>query len=808
VSIRSRSLLALRDASRQLHRDPWYAGLLVLTIGIGVAAATAIFTVARGVVLRPLPYERPEALVALQEYQSALRRPQATIAAANLPRYRAARSFEGVTAFSYTELVLSDGDAATRVIGAALDAELGRVMGVRAALGRMIASGDDGSATARVVVLSDALWRRRYGADPDVVGRSIRIDGDAYTVAGVMPPSFEFPRNPAMDRDVELWVPRQPPSPMMERRGVRNLYAIARLRPGATLAGARAELDALARVASTENPRLNEGWSVRALGLRDTIVGRVRPTIIVLAACVGVLLLIAWANASAATLARLTVRQPALEVRLALGAARARLLELLVAEAVLASIVAAGIAIPAGAALRALLVRLAPVAIPRQQGIAIDGAAVAFALALSLATALIITLAPAWWLRRLDVSRVISATERTVAGSLGRARAVATFIVIQLALGTTLLSATTRLYATYTRLNRIDPGFVADNVTTATIVLPGMRYRDPRARTALTSQLLDEVRAMRGVERAAVTSLLPMAGGLMSSEFRVDGVETDSTNTAALRSVSGEFFQTVGIPIASGRGIAATDEEGAAPVVVVNEALVRESLGGRPAIGATIRVIAPGADSARTFQIVGVARDAKEKDLISPASPIIYFSDRQASVPRAVLVIRSRGAATMQGVRAALRRLDPSLALDDVNTLSSRVRSTYALQLFLLAVLTVFAVSGAALIAVGVYGSVSYAVTTELRSIGVRIALGATPRRVLATLVGRVAGLAALGAAMGMVVSAVASRSLGVETAMGDRGVLAPVAGAVAVFLLALAATAAPAWRASTTDPLIVLRES
>lgn len=801
-------IATLRAAARQLRRDRKYATLLILTIGIGIAAATAIFTVARGVVLRKLPYDRPEALVALQEYRAEVRSAQTAIAAANLGRYRAARSLSGVTAFTYTELVLSDGTEAERVIGAAIDGEFSRVLGTRAAIGRSIEVGDEGATPARVAVLADGLWRRRYGRDASLIGRSIRVDGEPYTVIGVMSPSFEFPRNAAMDRDVELWVPRQPPSPMMERRGVRNLSAIARMRSGVALSAVQAELDVIARIAAAENSRLNGGWGMRAIELRESMIGRVRPTIYALAACVAVLLLIAWANVLAATVARLTARRPSLEVRLALGAERAHLVELVVGEAVIAASFAAALALPVGAGLRTLLVDLAPVAIPRQGGIAIDAVAVAFALMLSLITVSIIALGAGWWLRRLNGSRVLSATDRTVAGSLSRARALSAFIIGQVALGTVLLTTTTRLYATYARLNRVDPGFVAADVTTATIALPGMRYRQPQARALLTGQLLERVQALPGVEHVAVTSLLPMSGGLMSSDYRVDGVDSDSTSVAALRSVSADFFQTVRIPIKLGRAVTTADDEGAPLVAVVNEALVRQSLAGLRPIGATIRVNAPGSDSARTFRIVGVAGDSKEKDLVSPATPIIYFSDGQASFPHTVLAIRSRGATPVQGVRAVLRTLDASLALDDVSSLTSKVRSTYALQIFLLAVLTVFALSGATLIAIGVYGSVSYAVTAQLRSIGVRIALGATPGRVLGAVTMRVALVAAVGCVIGFIVSTVAPPLLGIDTMIGERGISTSVVGATAILLLAIAATAIPARRASKTDPLTVLREA
>jgi putative ABC transport system permease protein len=799
----------VRDAARQLKHAPVYAATMIATLAMGLAAASAIFTVMRGVVLRPLPYENSEAIVVVEEYQPVRHSDQTGVASANLPRLQTASFLAGASGFNYSELVISDENSAERLLGAGVDGRILSVLGVHPALGRAIAPEEIGSNPAHVVIVSDRVWRSRLGGDIHALGRSVTIDGAPYTLVGVMPRGFEFPRNPSMSRDVDLWVPRRSVSPMMQRRGMRDLTVIARLRAGVSLQDAQRELSIIADRAAADDASLNRGWQLRAVGLRDMMVGSVRPALFMLGACVAVLLLIACVNASAGSLARIVGRRQSLGVRLALGATPRRLMELLISETLLLAGVAGVIALPVSSVLRRALVDVAPVVIPRQEGIAVDQWTIAFTTLVAVLAAIMTSIGPVVWLHRFDLTAFMSDAGRTTTGSRARHRLLSACVVAQLALATVLLATTARLYANYARLNRVDPGFAAEHVMSATLSLGGMRYRDPHARSRLTGQLLDRVRGLPGVERAAVTSLLPLSGGLMSSRYSVVGVVTDSSSSAALRAVSSDFFTTVGIPIRQGRPIEPTDDETAVGVAVVNEAFARLSLGGPTPLEHAIVVTPPGSDSARTFQIVGIAGDVKERDLLSPSMPIIYFSDKQASFPHSVLVVRSQGQAPFGGVRAALRDLDPSLALDDVGSLSARVRAVYALQFFLLTILATFAFSGAVLIGIGVYGAVSFTTAAELRAIGVRLALGATAAQIAVAHFRRVGALAIGGCGLGAAGALLLPRVLAVESMRSPGvGLEATLIGAGAVVLIAMAATAVPVLRASATDPLVVLRDS
>jgi len=798
---------AAKNAARQLRADTAYSIIAVATMTLGMAAAAAIFSVVRGVMLRPLPYPDADALVAVQEFQPAMQRDQTTVSAADYGELRAsARAFDGLTAFTNSEFVLSDGSDAERVIGALGDENLFPVLGVRLRLGRAFERAEVGQMPARVVVLSSPLWRRRYGSDPRIVGRSIVIDGDPYTVIGVTPDGFEFPRNASMNRDIDLWVPRRTSGMMMMRRAMRPLTVIGRLRAGIGISRAQAELQAVADRLAASNAATNAGWSIRAVPLRDVIVGRVRPALRMLFVCVAALLLVACINVSTAALARIVKRRQSLGVRLALGASHPALVELLLGESVFLALLAGVIATPLSVAVRVRMMQLAPVSIPRQSGVHLDGATLGFTLLLVVFVGVVTGTAPVLWFRRLDVRSLLGEGGGSL-GSLKTRRALAVLMTAQLAVGCVLFGVTARLYATYAELDRIDPGFVADGVTTATLALSDAKYQSPRARSTMTTQLLGRVRALPGVKRAAVGSLLPMSGGIMSSGYQVLGIAADSTASAALRAVSGDFFETLGIPLREGREISGIDDASAPLVAVINQALARESFGGRPPVGAALRIAAPGRDSAEIFRVVGVVGDAKEKDLRSPASPIVYLSDRQASFPHTVLLVRSTGAAPMRAIRAAIHELDPSLALDDVGSLSAKVRETYALQIFLLSVLIVFAVSSASLIMVGVYGTVSYVVSAEMRAIGLRMALGATSARVLRLVLARTMRLATFGSAAGVFMLLLAPSVTATFASSGGGSWRDAAAATVAVVSIAVLASVIPALKASRLDPAAVLRE-
>lgn len=798
-----------RDGLRPLRSARVHSALVVAILATGLAAATAMFTVVRAVVLRQLPFPEPHRLVALQEYQSAHQRDQASVSFADLGDYRAAtRTLSGIAAFGNSEFVLSGDAPAERVLGAGAESSLFSVLGTIPFQGRFFSVGDDGPTPAHVVVISWALWQRRFGGDRALVGRSILLDGESYTVIGVTPAHFEFPRSSMMDRDVELWVPLAVSPMAATRRSLRNLTALARLRPGVSVDGAQAELVGIAARIAGANKQTNDGWSVRLIPLRDMMIGRVRGPMLLVSFTVLALLVIVGVNTAAATLARASTRTRGLATRLALGADRWVIVRLLIAESMVLGVVAGVVALPLSAVLRRLLVAAAPVAIPRQGGIALDVgsgvAAIGTAILLGAAAALL----PAWYLTRADLRTFIADTGRGATMSRGLRAALWALVAGQLAIATALLGGSLAIASHYRALNRIDPGFRADGIITASLPLRGARYATGAARSDLTDRYLDRLRQIPGISTAAITSLLPLGGGLMSTNYAIVGGDpADTLETAALRAVSSEFFSTFGIPLRSGRLLEPHDDGGAPLVAVVNSAFVRQSLRDQAAVGSAVRVTAPGMDSAADFRIVGVVADAREKDLTSGATPIVYFSNRQVSFPHVALAVRATSAVSAVQLRRALADLDPSLALDDVTMLTTRVRATYALATFLLQIIGGFAAFAVVLVAMGVYATVSCSVTADTRATGIRLALGATRGQVVLGALRRLGLLAVVACGIGTGGLLLLRRALPVES-IGSSPVSPLLAVAAGGGVLAIAFTAAfvPMWSAANADPVKALR--
>lgn len=791
----------LLSGLRQLRTARLHSALVVLTLTIGVAGATAMAGVLRGVLYHPLPYAAPDRLLQIEEFSPARGSGLSTMSLAALEDTRnGTRSFASLAGFSFSEFVLSGDVEAERVIGVAMEAGGFDVLGARPLLGRSFRAGEDGATPAPVAVIASRLWRRRFHGDPAILGRSIVVDGEPVTVIGVMGPGFEFPRSRMMSDDPELWVPLAHSPQMAMRRGRRSLMVIARIRDDVTLGQSNIDLGLVGADLGIRYRAVSDGWSIRGRPLKDYMVGEIRPALLMLAACVLILAVLASVNAAAALLSRTIQRRHSLAVRMTLGATRASLRSLLLLEAATLGLAAGLLALPASAVLQRVLLGIAPTVIPRQDQIRWDLVTLMMALVSGLGLSLLAAGASLGQVRGLDPAEHLREGNRGSTGGRSMRRGLAALVVAQLALATILAAVTAGVYRDYRRLNRVDPGFVGTDVLTATIALAGPRYRTIEARTALTEQYLDAVRALPGVSHAAVVSLLPLSGGLMSAPFVVGGAASGDSTTAALRAVSADFFTTVQIPLRQGRAIDASDASDAQPSVVVSEALVRAALGGAEPLGATIRVSAPGTDSAGAFRIVGVVGDTRERDLSGPPMPMIYFSNRQTSFPHSVLVVRSTDPAVARALRGALGRLDPSLALDDVGSLADKVAATYALQRFYLVLLAAFGLCAATLVAAGVYGLMSSVVTAEAKPMALRLALGASAAGILMGVLRRTAGLAGVGCGIGVALS------LALPGA-GTSGFAATLGGGLGILMVALAASLIPAVRAGRADPASVLKE-
>ena len=791
----------LRLAVRHLRRAPVYTASVVFSLALGIGATVTMFSIVEAVLLRPLPYLDSDRLVVVQRSGAANGAELSPLSAAEVAALREARrTIKALGAYSYSEFVVSGDAQAERVIGAQATADLLHILGVRLPAGRTFQAGEDGPTPAQVVVLSHGFWARRFGADASIVGRSIRLDGKPYIVIGILPEAFEFPRGGMAGRSVDLLTPLSFDPTSMQGRNRRSLTGVARLGPGATVDNAQTELALAAGSGS--------GGRIVATPIAEHVVGKVRSALVALFASVVLLLAIVSANTTSLMLSRGAGRRRAVSVRLALGAQRLDIVRPAIVEALLLAVAGGLIGLFASIAARGLLQQLMPASLPRQAGIRVDATLLIFATLVSLLVGAACSVLPAL---RMAGENALGALVESGRASVGkRGRSVQRFLVAgQIAIGTVLLAGTGATLVGYARLHRIAPGFEPAAAVTMSVSTSGMRYRDPAARIALVSALLSRTRALPGVQAAATTNILPLGGGIMSAGYQIVGVtDSDSTalRTAPVRSVSGGFFSTLGIPLVRGRAIDDTDDASQARVAVVNEAFAR-ALAGTDPLAARIRISSPMVDSG-TIAIVGVAANTKERGLAGSAEPMIYLSMRQSPFPYNNFVVRTAGAAApiAAALRSELGTLDADLAIDEVARLSDRVSSVYALQSFSLTTLAGFALLAICLVGFGVFALVSGHVALQTKAIGIRMALGATPWQVHRAILADTIKLATLGVAIGAVVSVGLRDAIAWATrdasALGGGVVIGAAAMLGGVVLVA---GWLPARRASRTDPRTAL---
>ncbi|MFI5328362.1 MAG: ADOP family duplicated permease, partial [Candidatus Rokuibacteriota bacterium] len=685
-----RLLQDLRLAVRRLGKEPGFAALAVLTLALGIGGSTAVFSVVRGVVLAPLPFENPERLSFLTR-DGDVSIPDGVDWRASSPSFEQIALLLRSWAFDLT----GDGEP-ERILGAVVEPEYFEVLHMPPLLGRVLTREDNVVGGAHVAVISEGFWKRRFAGEPGVLGRTITLSDHLVTVVGVMPARFDF-----LQDGVELWVPVAVETPWaMAERGTNNFDAIGRLRPGASFATARAEMVALTTRLAGEYPKTNAHKIVDPLPMLDFMVGAVRPALLVLLAAVGLVVLIASVNLAGFLLARATSRQPEFALRLAVGAGRSRLLGQMVTEgmtlAALGGIVGLVLAFWGSDALRAV----APDSLPRTASIAVDGPVLAFALLATLLTGLVFSLIPAVQVLRADPAAFLSTSGRGLAGGRGQ-RALGAVVAAEVALACVLLVGSGLLIRTFLRLQGVPLGFDPQNVLTAELVLPEARYgtREPQTRAFRT--MVDAVAEQPGVEAAAYVIGAPLAGArsgiggvllFADREFPVG-----SQPGARHRPVYGDYFKALRIPIVEGRALTRDDGESAPLVAVVNQSFAREFWPNASALGKRIawRDFGP-TDGPRWMTIVGVALDVKSRDLVADDTRAVYtpYVQRRVDWQRfGTLVVRSGvlPSALTPSVKKAVWSVDPTLPLERVATLQERRVRSSAQQRFNAIALGLFA---------------------------------------------------------------------------------------------------------------------
>lgn len=786
----------LRYAFRGLRRAPGFALVAIATLALGIGANTAVFSVVDAVVLRALPFPHPERLTSI-----------AGSTLGELTRIRELnRSWTDVAAYRAASINLSGDAEPERLDGAVTTPNLFTILGVPAALGRAFVG--DESATGRifVVVLSDGLWRRRFGADPAIIGKSIMVEGAPYEVVGVMPPGFGFPL-----RDSQLWIPlNMPPAHTGQLWGMGGFQLVGRLRDGVTAGQSTEELRALYKQIRFENPIWDPGpdygRDARVTLLQQRLVGSARTMLFLLLGVVGVVLLIACANVANLLLVRATARTKEVAVRMALGGGRARIVRQLITESLVLAAIGGGCGmLVAWLGIHELLAVL-PVDIPRLTTIGIDWRVLGFTSLLVVATGVGFGLLPA--IRASgDVQPSLRDGSRTSTGS--NRRLASALVAAEIAAAVLLVIGATLLIRSVRELEQIDPGFRVTSIVTARVTPPRSRYMDPRSTPPLYDNILQRVSALPGVESAAAVDRLaldqPVGGLAVRIEGQAEDIKRSLPSAEHYQVITPAFLSTMKIPLLAGRGFSEVDRPGAPEVAIVNESFAKRFWPDGDAIGKHIGYPWPS----EWMTIVGVVRDTKVDSLTEGRNATVYRPLAQASGLNMVLVLRT--STEMRTLAAELRRavasVDAGVPLSDVQTMSSIVEQSSSRQRFATLLLGLFAAIALALGSVGIYGVMSYSVAQRQREIGIRMALGASPSDARRMVLREGLFMAAGGIAAGLVAALAGGRLLGGLL----YGVEAtdPVTFVVVPLLLAgvaLLASYLPARRATRVDPTTALR--
>jgi putative ABC transport system permease protein len=790
----------LRSALRRLRTSPGYAAVSVITLGLGIGASTAIFSAVDGVLLKALPYRDPGSLV--QMWESSLPRNFTSfpVTPSNLADWRQqARSFTGFAASRPRRTILTAGTGdPERVPGASVSTNYFQLLGLGAHIGRTFVAADSLPAAERPVVLAYGFWVRRFGADSSLLDRPITLDGQPYTVIGVL--------SPGVRTQTQLWTPLTIPPPLRSDRNAHMLAVIGRIAPGTTIDAARREMATISARLGEAYPESNKDWTVTLVPILDQIVGKLRPALMALMAAVVFVLLIACADVANLTLARGYARAREVAVRGALGAGRRRIALQMLTENIVIALLGGAVGVGfATLGVRALRM-LAPANLPRLEDIGVDARALAFGIAASLVTALVFGLLPALQGSRIDLANALREEGRGASASK-RARLVQrSLVVTQIAFAMVLLTGATLLFRSFVSLANRPLGFDTDQVATGQLTLPRRGYVDEAAQIRYATGLLDRFRGQPGVESAAIAGAMP---GSPTSFFllSIQNVpETDPTNrpTAFFVPASPEYFATLGIRLKTGRTFTAADGADAPPVTVVDELFVKQFLGSRDPL--TQRVFLATDDSVPR-RIIGVVATVKQAGIDAEERPTTYLPLAQAPAADMSVLVRGRTVPPLATLRSTVGAADADVPLYDVQSLSDRVAASVGPTRFYTVLASVFAIIAVALGAIGVYGVLADAVSRRRRELGIRVALGASPNTLVGGVLADGARLASIGVGVGLLASFWTGRALrALLVDVGERDPIALIGSAVVFGVVALLASLGPAARAVRADPIEALR--
>ena len=802
----------LRYALRQLRKSPGFAVVAVTTLALGIGANSAIFSVIDAVLLRPLPFHDPSRLVAVKTTEPG----RLDNIGVSYPAFLDWRSrnhvLDGISAFRVDDFTITGRSEPAHLTGAVVSANMFSVLGVAPVIGRdFVPAEDNPTGTGLPIILSHSLWQNRFGSDPNIAGQSLTVDGNPFTVVGVMPAGFQFPvqRTP-----VEFWttiaLDAQGSNPMTAQRGAAYLDAIARLKPQIALATAQTEMSELQSAVNMQYPE-NRPKGISIVSEADAVVGDMRRGLYILFGAVGLVLLIACANLANLLLARATARNREISVRSALGATRWMIVRQLLTESLLLAVAGAAAGLGLASWGVRILTALAPDDLPRITESGLNLQVLIFTTLVAIFTGILFGLVPALQATKPDLAASLKEGGRSGTETVTRSRLRSALITTEMALAIVLLVAAGLLLRSLLGLGKVDPGFAKNHVITFGLDLPG-RYGQPE-RVEFYRSLLAQVRATPGVHSASAAFPLPLSAGDVKTSFEVEGrpVKGSELPVTTLHVIDNDYFLTLGIPLLRGRAFNLQDDaEGATPVVIISQTLAKQAFFGEDPIGRRIKPdISSGKNNAPMRVVVGVAGDVKAEGLGSPSIAESYVPYAQLPFAPMSVVVRTEIAPAnmVPTLTTEVQSLDSALPLLHIKTLDEYVSDSIVGTRFEAVLLGTFGILAFLLTAVGLYGVISYTVAQRTRDIGIRLALGADRNAILGMVVKNGTLLAGAGTLIGLATAFLLTRLIAsLLYGVGPTDPLTFLCVPIALIAVAMLASYVPARRAAKVDPMVALR--
>lgn len=798
----------LRYGARLLRTRPGFTAIIVIILALGIGATTAVFSVVNSVLLRPLNYPAADRIVTVWEDHTRRQGPArewTSPTGVQDWREQGSQVFSHIAAVNSWPATLTEAGEPEVLAGASVSSEAFAVLGVQPFLGRAFTEEEDQTNAAKVIVLGHSLWQRRFNGDPAIVGKAVRLNGESYTVVGVLPEGLQLP----IITNAEIWRPIRPTFNPGCQRGCYTLRVIARLQDGVTLERARTEMSAVGARIAQQFPESNKDVGVTIVPLQEFFVGDLRPALFVLLAAIALVLLITCANVANLLLSKAVAREREMAIRAALGAGRRQIVRQLLSESLLLALLGGGLGVLSAYWLVELFQAIAPTGTPRIDEVRIDGRVLLFSLGVSLLTGLLCGLVPALQAARGDLNQMLreSGAGNKMSSGGGRVRSV--LVVAEIAIALVLLIGAGLLMRSFVRLQSVDPGFRPTSALTVRVGLPLTAYPKREQVGIFYQQLQEKLQAIPGVQAVAFSSTLPMAGIDTDTGFQIEGRPAPppgQTSAAWFSVVSHEYFNTMGINLRAGRAFDTRESEQSPCAVVVTEAMARRFFPGENPLGQRLIF---GSQQTIRCEIIGTVADVHHFGLSTDARPTFYFSARQRSRNAMSVVLRTSGnpMTYVNAVRDAVRSLDPDLAITNVQTLEQLVATSVATPRFVLSLFGSFAAIALVLASLGIYGVIAYTVTQRTRELGIRLALGARGADVVRLVMGQGMRLALLGLALGLLASFGLMRLM-TKLLFGVTATDPFTFAGIALLLGAVALLACwiPAQRATKVDPMIALR--